>query len=248
MAVTTNTGFLQVIDIGLRGLLFTKFHDILELGTINQGVILGPREIAQREMAEKRGATEVEMINLWRTRVAPDWKRMRTGAARRGMMMQYSDANKTDLVNIKAVPVNLEYSAWFWTLEREKLNLIAERYLFWQQDDPNLNMNYRVKVDGEESDFPIELDLHFGELTDESTVSEKYDKGRIFILSVPITVDGWILIPSTTKTILNIYFTVYDKDDLSDTADYEEVIIEDSSQDVELEAVLRLLTRTYNST
>lgn len=248
MAVTTNTGFLQVIDIGLRGLLFTKFHDILELGTINHGVILGPREIAQREMAEKRGATEVEMINLWRTRVAPDWKRMRTGAARRGMMMQYSDANKTDLVNIKAVPVNLEYSAWFWTLEREKLNLIAERYLFWQQDDPNLNMNYRVKVDGEESDFPIELDLHFGELTDESTVSEKYDKGRIFILSVPITVDGWILIPSTTKTILNIYFTVYDKDDLSDTADYEEVIIEDSSQDVELEAVLRLLTRTYNST
>lgn len=245
MAATTNTSFLQVIDLGLRGLLFTKFSDILNLDTINSGVALYPREIAQKEVADKRGATEVEFINLWRTRVTPDWDRMKTGAARRGMMMEYTDSNKTDMVNIKAVPVTLEYSVWFWTLSREKLNLIAERYLFWQQDDPNLSMSYEIKVDGNEFEYPIELDLHFGELVDESTVAEKYEKGQIFILQVPITVDGWVLVPSTTKTIITIYLTVYDKDDLDSEEEYGEIIVEDSNQDTELEAVLKLFTRTY---
>lgn len=252
--VEASTSFLQTIDVGLRGLLYTKFNDILNLESINKGVILYPREIALREMAEKRGQPEVEMINLWRTRIGPDWSRMRTPAARRGMQMKYvNSTTKADMINIKAIPVALEYDVWFWTHYRERLNQIAERYLFWQQDDPNLNMEYVLKsnkgaADEDSTAFPVELDLHFGDMVDESTVAERFDKGQIFILRTPIKLDGWAFVATTVKTVLSIILTVYDKDDLNTAAEYEEVIVEDSDQDTELELALKLFTKTYTST
>jgi hypothetical protein len=243
-----DNSFLQTMDIGLRGLLFTKYHDILNLDTIADGVELYPREIALRKMAEKRGQPEVEFINVWRTRVAPDWNRQRTPAARRGMMMEYVDAETmTDIATIRAVPVNLEYNVWFWTHYQERINQIVERYLFWQHDDPNLNLDYVVKYDNTEYEYPTELDLHFGELVDESTIKEEYDKGQIFILQTPITIDGWVFIATTTKTALSIIFTAYDKDDLNSAAEYEEIVVEGSDQNTELEVVLKLFTRTYTS-
>lgn len=245
--------FLQVIDDSLRALLYTKFHDILNLENINSGVIRFPKEIAQREIADKRGAMEVEFINLWRTRVAPDWARMRTPVARRGMYMRYVDINtKKDVAAVKAVPVALDYLVWFWTHSIEKLNLIVERYLFWQQDDPNLNLNYTVSYvhesgeAGENStqEYPAELDLHFGEVLDESTVSEKYERGQIFILRALITVDGWIPTALTIGTVQKLVFKCYDKNDLTEEQ-YSEIIVEDSSQDVEKEATLKLFVREF---
>lgn len=252
--IEASTSFLQTIDIGLRGLLFTKFSDILNLTDVNTGVVLYPKEVALREMAEKRGQPEVEMINIWRTRIGPDWSRMKTSVARRGMHMEYIDSDTgEDMATIKAIPVMMEYSVWFWTHYQERINEIVERYLFWQQDDPNLKMNYGLTYDEGQSiesngEFPVELDLHFGDMIDESTVGDKYDKGLIFILQAPIKLDGWAFVSSVTKAVKSIIFTAYDKDDLNSKAAYEEIIIEDSNQDTEKSLVLKLFTNTYVTT
>lgn len=241
--ITVKTSFLQTIDIGLRGLLFTKFRDILDLETVRKGVILFPKEIALREMAERRGRTELEFMNVWRTSTAPDWKRMVTPVAQRGLLMEYLDeSTKTDIARIKAMPVHLEYDVWFWTKYVDRLSEIAERYLFWQQDDPNLHLDFDVKYDLVEHSYPIGLDMHFGPLTDESTVAEKYDKGTMFILKTPVTIDGYIFVADSVKTVKRITLTMYDKDNLTTRANINEVIVEDSNQDVELEIALRLLT------
>jgi hypothetical protein len=229
------------MDVGLRALLYTKYQDILCLENINKGVLYYPKGVALREMAEKRGEVELELINVWRITTAPDWKRMNTPAARRGASMEFTDGNQTDIVQVKAIPVHLVYNVWFWTRDRDKLNHIAERYLFWQQDNPNLNLLY-------DESYPVELDLHFGELVDESTIEEKYAVGSMHVMRVPITVDGWAFVTDSVKTVHTIVLTVYDKDDLETEADYTEIIVEDSNQNVELEAVLRLFTRTYNLT
>lgn len=227
------TSFLQIIDFGMRALLFTKFGDILSLENVNDGVILYPKGIALREMAEKRGKVKLELVNLWRTKTAPDWKRQRTPAARRGMTLGYTDEGQTVVSEAKAVPVDLGYDIWFWTHDKEKLNLVSERYLFWQQDNPNLNL----LVD---EAYPVELDLHFGELLDESVVEEKYERGQILILKVPITVDGWVFTTFTVKSIAKIILTFYDADEVES---YSEIIVEDSNQDVEKETVLKLFEK-----
>ena len=247
-AITTiqDNSFIQTIDIGLQGLLYTKFGDIFKLEDIKKGVVMCPKDIAQRQIAEYRGATEVEFINLWRTSLAPDWKRMHTAAARRGFLMQYVDIlTRADIGRIKAVPVKMVYDVWAWTHYRERLNLMAERFLFWQQDDPNLKLNLEVKYDNETAEYPTELDLHFGDIIDESMVVEKFEKGQIYIHRFSVSVDGLVFVADTLKTITKIIFSVYDNDALETDADYEEIIVEDSNQNTELELALRLIVREY---
>lgn len=239
------SSFIKLIDLSLQGALFTKFESILKLDTINNGIINFPSQIALREIAEKRGNVELEFINVWRTSTAPDWNRMRTPAARRGLTMDYTDANKTAITWIKTVPAKLEYEVCFWTQYQERLNLITERYLFWQQETPNLDIDLTVSYDSVEFSYPTKLQLHFGPLVDESNIEEKFEKGQIFKLKVLVTVDGFVFVSDSVKTIKTIYFTVYDKDSLSTTADYSEVIVEDSNQDAELEIALKLFTRIY---
>ena len=242
--ITVKTSFLNTIDIGLKGLLFTKFKDVLNLDTVKKGVVQYPKEIALRKVAGRRGNVELEFINVWRTSTAPDWKRMKTTAARRGVLMEYVDeATKTDIAIIKNIPVTLEYEVYFWTKYVERLNLIAERYVFWQQQDPNLHLNFDVKYDLVDHSYPVGLDMHFGPLIDESTEREKYDKGSMFISKLPIKIDGLVCIADSVKTVKSITLTIYDNDNLSTDADYSEVIVEDSNQDVELEVALRLTTR-----
>jgi len=241
--LAASTSFLYVTDLGLRALLYSKFGDILNLESVNKGVIISPKEIALREMAEKRGVVELEFINIWRTRTAPSWDRQRTPTARRGMTMGYTNANQTDIDIVKAMAVDLSYEVWFWTHDRDKLNLIAERYLFWQHSNPNLNINYTVnRVDDEGQDidseaYPIELDMHFGEMVDESTISRKFEEGTMHIMRVPISIDGWVFAYTTVKSIQSIHVTWYDQDSITD---YEEIIVEDSNQDTEMEETLRL--------
>jgi hypothetical protein len=245
--VIRKSSFLQTIDIGLRGILFDKFGDILTLESINQGVLLYPKEIALREMSEKRDNVELEFINVWRTQLAPDWSRMRTAAARHGHLMDYIDDTLTDIAVIKSIPVAMSYNVWFWTTDLEKLSLIAERYLFWQLSDPRLSLNFDIKYNLIEKTFPVRLHLHFGALSDESTIRQKYERGTIFTLMTPVTVDGLALIGTSVKTCKKIQLTFYDKDDLTEEQ-YSEVVVEDSNQDTELEMTLRLFRRNYEFT
>lgn len=226
------SSFLQTIDIGLRASLFSKFEDLLDLVSINRGVVFYPKEVAFRMIAEKKGTAISEFINVWRVSIAPSMERQRTPVARRGMVMKYVD--DTDLVAstvVKAMPVDLEYNVWFWTKNIENINLIAERYLFWQQDNPNLSLYYNTI-------YPVEFDLHFGELVDESNVPSMLDKGNHFCMRVPIKMDGWVFVgDNDSKIIQKIELELYDSQNLTN---YKECIFESDDYDGDVEAALRL--------
>lgn len=232
--------FTHSIDLALKMLLYQRFGDILKISSqssvdadnINEGVVQVPREVALRVVAEKRGENFLNFINFWRVGTSPAWDRQRTPVARRGMYLATSD-DKTDTVHVKAVPVDLNYNIWFWSKDLDKVYQCIEEYLLWQQDDPNLKLKYNEQ-------YEIEPDIHFGEIVDESTVDEMYDKGLIFTFKMPIKIDAWILKGESFKTISKLVLTFYDKNSITN---YSEIVVEDSDQDTELEALLRMFRK-----
>lgn len=248
-AITQTNSFLQTIDIGLRGLLYTKFEDILSLPSVNKGVILYPKDIALRKMAEKKGNVELDFINVWRTEVGPDWSRMNTPAARRGASMNYlpDDETKSYIAMVKRVPVKLKYDVSLWTTGEEKAHQMIERYLWWQFALPALPLNYVVAFDDIDFEYPINLHLHFGPLKDEGTIREMYNKGRIFCMTAPVEIDGYIFAAEAVPVIHKIVLTTYDKDSLDSIDEMNAVVVEDSNQEVELESALRLFVREYTA-
>jgi len=233
------SSFLKSIDLGLRGELFSKFGDILDLESVNKGVIYYPKEIALKKIFEKRDAAELEFINVWRTVTGPDWSRQRTPLTRRGIRV--SGSGSSTVTTVKSTPVRLEYDVWYWSRNLDRINQIAERYLFWQQTDPNLDLLYN-------NSYPMNLDLHFGDIIDESTVREMHDVGTYYVGKMPISVDGWIFTSpeSSGDVIESIRLQIFDKDDLTE-AQYEEIVDEDSSSyDEELATSLKLTTVTLS--
>jgi len=234
---------LKTYDIALRELLYSKFGETLGIASqtstasedIKLGVFLMPEEVALREASERRGQVFLEFINFWRTRTGFSWKRQRTPVARRGMWLGVSGDYKST-VHAKAIPVDLEYSVWFWSKDRDKLNKCVEDYLFWQQNNPRVTIQYS-------DTYEVNPLLHFGDITDESTVSQKFSKGVIHVFRVPISVDAWVIEGFSLNTIHKIRLTFYDKDSLSSDSDYESIIVEDADQDVDLEQALRFFRR-----
>jgi hypothetical protein len=234
--------FTKSIDNALKVLLYNRFGFILGIDTqssiaeenINKGVIQIPREVAQRAIAEKKGKYFLEFINFQRVGTSFSWERNRTPVARRGMWLANVDENKkTDTVHVKGVPVDLNYNVWFWSTDLNKIYECMEEYLFWQQDFPKVTLKYNNL-------YEIQPDLHFGDIVDESTVGEQYEVGRYFVVKMPIKIDGWVLKGLSFKTINKIILTLYDKDDVTN---YSEIIVEDSNQDVELAAALKMFRK-----
>lgn len=230
--------FVKVMDLSVAAMLFTRYKDILDLNTIGDSVLQYPKPIALREIAERRGKIEVEFINYWKSSIAPDWERSRTPAARRGMWLPYEtkESGITTTINVKAMPVKIRYDIWFWSKDKDKLNKIIEAYMFWQHTDPNLSLNYIEQ-------FPLEMDLHFGEIIDESIVAEKYEKGMYFVYRMPLVVDGWLFQSETptSNIIHSIKIECYDK---ANNLVYTEVIPEHDDYDEQKVESLKLFSRT----
>ena len=182
-------------------------------------------------LSEKKGETITEFINMWRTRTAPSWERQRTPLARRGMQMSYTDDTEQTSTNVKAMPIDMEYSVWFWSKDKDVLNDIAEEYLFWQQDNPNLSLYYNDV-------YPADFDLHFGEIVDESDVPSMMNKGNHFCIKVPIKMDGWVFTSTTDNAVIQkIELVLYDNENLED---YRECIYEADEYDADVAEALKL--------
>lgn len=222
--------FITSIDYAVRTLLYTKFASTLSIDSysseaaenINRGIVFVPKEIAEKIIADKRGSTFLDFINVYRKGPSPSWNRSKSVAARRGLDV----GTKT----VKGVPVDLNYNIWFWSNDLNKLNLCAETYLFWQHTNPKLTIVYNT-------DYTLTMDLHFGEIIDESTIPEKYTKGIKHIYMMPLKVDGWIFQSSTFGVINKIQVRMWDTDDLEN---YTDVIVNDSNYDSELASLLQL--------
>ena len=218
--------FTKTIDNTLKTLLFAKFATLLgvdESGSPANNI---------NEIAEKRGETFLSFMNFWRTGTTFSWERQRTSVARRGFYVAVDD-EKLETTHIKAVPIDLHYDVWLWSKDLDKVYQCIEKYMFWQQDNPNMSITYN-------SLYTLGLDLHFDEVVDESTVVEKYESGVIFIYRFPIKIDAWVFEDSNTATINRIVLNLYDKADVSD---YTEIIVEDSNQNTELQAALLMFSK-----
>lgn len=179
---------LKVLDQAMKTLAYTKFQTDLGLTSIDTDAVLYPKETARRIVAERRGKTSVGFLNVWRTGVRKNQKLMRTPLARRGLQLRYDDASaKTSVVMLKTMPVFLDYSIWFWDLDRNKIDAVIERAIFWQQVNPNLDLFY----DAEET-YPLNYDLLIGDIKDESQIVEQYNLGTIHVARLDLTLEGWV--------------------------------------------------------
>lgn len=230
-------------DLALKSLLYDRFASIIGIDTLssskvtnmNQGLIQCPFELARRMISEKRGKTFLEFMSFYKVGISPSWSRQRSVVAQRGLWVAH-DIDKRYLTNVKAQPVDISYNVWFWSKSLDKVNQCMEEYIFWQQENPKVTLLYN-------DIYPIRPDLHFGDIVNESTYPEQFDKGADFILRMPIKMDGWIFKSTdATDVIRKIVLTVYDKDDVED---YSEIIGPDP--DTELEAALRFFRKSiYN--
>ena len=197
-----DVSFLTLIDIGVRMLLFEKFKNTLRIDSYKNDTARWPKGIALRKMSERVGEVSLEFINLWRRSCAPAWNRQRTSVARTGMLSEYVSQEKASLVQGKAMPVDLKYDFWVWSKDLEKIYKIIEDYIFWQHRSPNLDLEI-------DETYPISLQLHFGEVIDESPIEQMYDKGLYFVYRFPLIVDGWIIEGLSLKTIHTLVLKMY---------------------------------------
>lgn len=186
----------------MRSLLYTKFGTTLSLTDEDIDIVFAPKELQMRKEAEKQAKDIVNFIGYWSNISGLDWTRVNTPAARRGMALEYTDEFQTSMVQAKAVPVDIDYTVTIWTKDLDLIRQCAELYLFWQFSNPNLILNYL-------DTYPLELDLTFGKVVDESPYHAFYEKGPYFVSSFPIHLCGWIFSSFTSKTVTSIILKLY---------------------------------------
>ncbi len=232
------TSFFYTMDTAMRSLLFTKFGATLGINTlnsgtadnINQGVVQTPKDIALRELAEKRGGSFLEFINFYRTPGTFDWERNRTRAARGGLIVE--GATENDVSLIRGVPVKLNYDVWFWSNSYDKLGLVALEYLFWQHENPKLAMTLN-------STYSLDFDLHFDPIIDESPIDLKYEIGQFFVFKMGITLDSWLFRVTDLSGGTISKITLRSHDTLNVTNE-NTLILEHVDYDAQLAAAVRM--------
>ena len=212
------TSFTKTLDEALKALIFLKFKSFLSLSVQNTGIVFEPKSITQRKIAEKRGVVNMEFMSFWRQPPQFDWKRSRTPVSRSGMLLEYANADRKGIITAKSVPATINYDVYFWTQSLDKLMQITEEYLFWMFDNPQLNIYFNDK-------YLMEIDLDIGSITDESPLDQVYEKGTYFVYKMPIKMQGWIVVLSTTKTILDIIMRVYYNDNLETATSSNSVLL-----------------------
>src|SRR5665213_3447519 len=193
--------FTHIIDDALQTACFNRFGGFFGLTNPNADMVFQPKPLVQRKIAEKRGEASVEFLSLWRNRITPDWARQRTSVARDGINVKYTDSSQSTFVNIKAVPVTMEYELRFWSKELNSVTQAVESYMFWFQQFPNLVVYY-------EGLYEMDFYMKFGTWTDE-TDYDIYEKGLYYVSVMPISLDGWVLSSITAPAILEIIVDVY---------------------------------------
>lgn len=194
---------LGITDEAVRLTVFNRFKTIMGLTVMNTDTMLFPKDIAQRIVSEKRAKTNLEFINVWRTSTKRDLSRERMPLARPGLGLRYTDSNQTDVQMVKSVPADLAYSAWFWSKDKDKLNAVTEKFLFWKFDHPTISITYDT--------LQLDLGMWFKDIADESPIEMMFDKGLYFVLRTDFIVQAQALVTSETlKTVKKIFVKLYD--------------------------------------
>jgi hypothetical protein len=234
-----NTAITYSYDIAMRLLAYTKFGSILGINNldpdqseaINKGVIICPKRIAQRIVAEKRGETFLEFINVYPTKFAFSWDRNRTVVSRRGL--RYTKTNGT-MGTVQAHPIDIEYSMWFWSNSLDRVRRCMELYIQWQHTSPKISLTF----DGE---FTFNPDIKFSPVVDESEIEDLFNTGKIWVYRMTASLEGWLPVhlDEDIARIHKIRLTAYDN--TLGQENYSEIAVEDGNQDTELAAAIKML-------
>lgn len=216
------SSYIKFIDTAMKTLVFTKFKDYLGLTNQTNDLVFAPKSIAMRNIAEKRGAAQIEFFSLWRKNLVFDWERQRSPVGRRGINLQYTDGNKTSIIVAKAVPVTIDYDFMVWSKDLDKVMQVAEAYLFWVHNFPNLVTTYNTL-------YPLELYMKFVSITDESPLEQAYEKGVYFVYNMPIRLEGWIMTSLSSRTILTVVIQVWYNEDMSTAVTSNSVLLYEDS-------------------
>lgn len=182
--------FLTLLDKAVRVKLYYKFKDFMGFEDINKDSMIQPKDIAQRKRAEKEEANKLEFFNLWRNSTSQALYRERPVVAIQGIAVPNMEGAGGYIYKFNSR--DLHYSSWFWSEDKDKLNKVESVFSFWNFRDPKLN----IMVD---TYYPLDMDIMIGDTSYESSGEVQYTKGKIYILRVDFTVEGWILNPEDVK-------------------------------------------------
>lgn len=207
----TNEGVvIEVLD---------RFGHILPSTIVNKDVFFAPDDIALRRRADSTGKGieinvagakdkttkySLDFINVWLEDVSFSWKRQRTAIARTGIYIPDPVTGKN--IMYKAVPSDMTYAITFWTAERIKMDKFVEEFMFWQQDNPNIDLFY-------DDNKPLEMDVivHPAVERDDSKIVNMYKEGKYWKHTIYITVEAWIIKGLAVKTARTIILDIYAK-------------------------------------
>lgn len=229
------TALTYTYDVAMRSLAFTRFGSILGIDTlaattedsINKGVVICPKGIAQRMVSEKRGENFLEFINIYPSEMAFSWERNRTNVARRGFRYQKT---ATSVGVVQADPIDLTYDMWFWSTSLDKVRLCMEKYIQWQHDVPKLSITFFTN-------FSMNPDISFKPVVDESAIEDIFNTGKVWVYKMSAKIDAWLpRLETEEKEIHKISLAGYDSSNVVNG--YNDIAVVSSSQDAELAAAL----------
>jgi hypothetical protein len=194
--------FIQIMDMAFKQAIYTRFGPYLGLTDPNADCVFFPKAVAQREIGEKRGVGNVEFISCWRSDITFDWARQQSMLSRQGVMLQYNDSSKTEIVTVKGVPIKMNYDFWIWSRDLDKLQHCTESYMNWLHDNPNIKLFYANL-------YEMDMYLKFGSVRDEGTIETMYDKGLYYVHKYTAEMEGWALTMYSQKTVLKIILDVF---------------------------------------
>jgi hypothetical protein len=198
----TPTSNIGIIDLALKTAILNKFAPIMSLPIADNNIVFMPKEIALREVSEKRGKDSVGFISFWANEIGQDWDRRRTPMSRQGVPLSYTSGGQSRINIVKAVPVRLQYEIVFWHLSLDAVLKVVDEYLFWPDVSPTLDISFNSNL--------LNFQLQFADFRDESTLREKYSKGTIYIYSTSLIVEGWLPKFELDWAVNTIFTTLYD--------------------------------------
>jgi hypothetical protein len=199
---------IGICDFGLKAALYNKFVSYLSPSATNllpqnRVVIDMPKEICQREFAEKQGADTVDFVSMFRNTTEFAWDRQKTAAARIGVNLNVVNNGNT-VANAKVIPVDLGYEILFWHHSRDVINQLIETYFFWIQNNPTLDLVLQG--------YPVSTYLSIKGVRDNSTIRNTYQVGTYWVYEGAIKAEAWLPELDLTGSIIKeIICTVWYK-------------------------------------
>lgn len=203
--------FIQLLDQGVRALMYSKFGSTLGLTSLVTQVAAMPKSVAQRMVAEGGGQSALPMISVWRDIARQAKDRSRTALARHGLYLEYIDEGgeeNTSIVSVKTVAVDLDYTVSFWSHDFGEVANALDLYFFWRYNSPVLTLNYSYGS----TDYPLECHIDTADAIDASNIDNMYQTGNYYVVDVPLRLKGWIFTELTSKTIKEITLKMYDNE------------------------------------